>query len=186
MFNYAHASDHDWRTAAKSCVDQLRAGSLFSTPESGSVDAGIGGSRLGFLYVTDTLASSLAELVAYLKSETGIGNWVGTVGIGVCSVGVEYFDRPAIVILSCQFPAQSFRVFDTVASSFDDFRAKHGEWCERASPYFGVVHGDPTNTAVAELVASLSHRLNGAYIVGGPAIATTPWLGSRPTRFRTR
>ena len=82
-FTFSHAEADDGAGLAKSLADGLKAG------------AGNGGDRLGFIYVTDKMADELGSILTYLRQSTGVENWVGSVGIGICASGVEYFDRRA-------------------------------------------------------------------------------------------
>ena len=154
-FQCAHASAPDWESAARSCLTQLT-----------SVPAGC---NLGFLYVSDSFAPNATQLLEFLRVRTGVAHWVGSVGLGVCSAGVEYFERPAIAMLVGQFPEHSFRVFSTIVSSFEGFEAEHRKWCEQAEPYFGVVHADPRNAGIADLVTRLTERMHHGFLVGGLA-----------------
>ena len=125
--------------------------------------------NLGFLYVTDKLADDVPRLLEFLRLRTGVNHWVGSVGLGVCSVGIEYFDEPAVAILIGEFPEQSFRVFSSVVSDLEQFELEHRAWCAAAEPYFGVVHGDPRNAAIAGLVGRLTERMDNGFLVGGLA-----------------
>ena len=106
-FRAAHATGQDWSQTAKSAADALQAAGL---PE---------GANLGFLYATDHLAGDLGSILTFLRSRTGIDDWVGSVGIGVLAAGAgigdvapaEHFDRPAITVMAARFPPGSFRVF---------------------------------------------------------------------------
>ena len=152
-FRYAHARAPDWESGARSCLLQLE---LAATSYN-----------LGFLYVTDKLADDLPELLGFLRLRTGVENWVGTVGLGVCSVGVEYFDEPALAILIGEFPKQSFRIFSSIVSDLEQFELENDAWCTSAEPYFGVVHGDPRNVAIGGLIARLAERMGSGFLVGG-------------------
>jgi small ligand-binding sensory domain FIST len=125
--------------------------------------------NFGFVYATDVLAAQLPQISALLRARTGVDHWVGTVGLGVCSSGVEYFDEAALVVMLASFPADSFRVFSKVDSDLERFESEHGSWCARARPYFGVVHGDPRSPVVPSLVVELSRRMSGGFLVGGLA-----------------
>ena len=92
MFRYGHAGAAEWQAAARSCLEQLGAGS----------------GNLGFLYVSDFFADEFPQIHSHFVAETGIEHWVGTVGIGVCATGKEYLDEPAIVAMVGDFPAGSF------------------------------------------------------------------------------
>ncbi|MBO0735357.1 MAG: hypothetical protein J2P48_02125, partial [Alphaproteobacteria bacterium] len=47
------------------------------------------GATLGILYATEPAAAVMPELVHALAEHTGIGSWVGGVGLGVCSANSE-------------------------------------------------------------------------------------------------
>lgn len=149
----AHCAHADWRTAAERCVAALGA------------DAG--SANLGFVFASDAFAARGAELAAYLRDATGIAHWVGSVGLGVCAAGVEYFDQPALCLLTGRFPEQSFRVFPAIVENLDSFEAAHGAWCDRAGARFAMVHGDPHNRRLEALLSALCERLDGGFLVGG-------------------
>ena len=148
-FRYAHANATDWREASNSCLAQL----------------GQGPASLGFLYVTDLFADHLGDLLADFKRKTGVPHWVGTVGIGVCANGREYLDEPAVVAMVGDFEADSFRVFSGVASDadVDNVALK----CGGAAPNFAIVHADPYNRHVGELVTKLAGKVESGFLVGG-------------------
>ena len=84
-FAYAHAASPHWRIAAAECLEQL------GQPAPGA--------NLGFLYVTDTYASRLQDLIELLRMRTGVDHWVGTVGVGICATGQEYLDEGAMAMM---------------------------------------------------------------------------------------
>ena len=84
-FVLAHAAGSPAQVLAAACSDQLR---------------GAKGHAFGFVYATSPLSLAFPEIVNILQERTGIQHWVGTVGHGVCATGVEYFDQPAIVVLT--------------------------------------------------------------------------------------
>ncbi len=116
---------------------------------------------VGFLYVTSPLASGFDRLLAALRRRTGITCWIGTTGHGICASGVELWNEPAAVVLTCRLPQDSFRLMGSMTNA---------EQVVRPDPGFtaglGVVHGDPRNAAVVDIVAGIA-RANSAYLVGG-------------------
>lgn len=148
-FRYAHAHAKDWREAANSCLAQL----------------GQGPASLGFLYATDLLADSLSDILALFRSKTGVRHWVGTLGLGVCASGREYLDEPAVAVMVGDFEPDTFRVFSGVAAAadVDNVALKCGE----AAPNFAIVHADPHNPGVAELVTRLAGKVESGFLVGG-------------------
>ena len=147
----AHAAAADWSLAAQSCVEQL-----------GDVDA----ANLGFVYVTDPLVASLPNMVEFLREKTDVEDWVGTVGIGICATGREYFDEPALAVMVGDLPTDAFRVFPAIKDSLVEFRSANRAWVDSAQPAFGIVHADPRNPETPNLVADLSNE-TASFLVGG-------------------
>ncbi|MEM7170800.1 MAG: FIST C-terminal domain-containing protein [Pseudomonadota bacterium] len=124
------------------------------------------GANLGFLYATDPLAEDLGSILAFLKAKTKITQWVGTVGMGVLGNGLEIYDRPALSLLVGRLPEESFRLFDTITEDTAAFCAQNDPWIAEQFPTLGLVHGDPRNPEIAELIQSLS-QASSAFLVGG-------------------
>ena len=148
-FRYGHASGDNWREAANSCLAKL----------------GQGPASLGFLYVTDALADHIGDILALFRSRTGVPHWVGTVGIGICATAQEYLDEPAIAAMVGDFEPDSFHVFSGVASGadVDNVALK----CGGATPNFAIVHADPSNRRVTDLVNRLAGKVESGFLVGG-------------------
>ncbi len=151
-FKAACAGGADWRQAAEACLESLGA-----LPAS---------ANLGFLYVTDDLAAEATSLLAFLRQATGIAHWVGSTGFGVAGNGVELYDQPAVSLLVGSFPDSGFRVFAPVTQDLNGFLSASDAWLARQRPLFGVVHGDPRNPMLPDLVAGLSEQTS-AFLVGG-------------------
>ena len=154
-FKSAHAAASDWQGALDACL--------------ASLDPVPGNANLGFVYLTDAMAENMEALLERCRADTGIEHWVGTVGMGVCATGIEYYDRPALSVLVGSFPEDSFQVFEPLISDVSAFESEHGNWLREHDPYFGVVHGDPRNTEVPGLVDQLSQSMGSGFLVGGLA-----------------
>lgn len=148
-FRYGHASGPDWRDAARSCVIQL----------------GSGDASLGFLYITDVLADHAAEILDWFREETGVAHWTGAVGIGVCATGREYLDEPAMAVMVADFEVGTFRVFSGIAKAEQVDRTALK--CGNVPANFAVVHADPSNSEIPELVSKLAERVESGFLVGG-------------------
>jgi small ligand-binding sensory domain FIST len=148
-FRYGHATATDWREAAKSCLAQL----------------GKGPGNLGFLYATDLLADRFGEIVEVFRSTTGVPHWVGTVGVGVCASGQEYLDEPALAAMVGDFEPGAFNVFSGVTRPADVEQLTLK--CGGAAPNFAIVHADPHNREIVELVNRLAGKVESGFLVGG-------------------
>ena len=161
-FRSAHSDAEDWPGIAKNLADGL-----------GGEDSGGGEARLGFIYVTDAIAEDFGSILTYLRQTTGVDQWVGSVGIGICASGTEYFDRPAAVAMVADLPKDSFLVFPAITESADELRAAAGDWIDRVSPPFGILHADPNNAFTADLIEKLSLAAAG-FLVGGLSSSRGP------------
>jgi small ligand-binding sensory domain FIST len=125
------------------------------------------GANLGFIYASDTFAPDLPGVLAWLGQATGVGNWVGSVGIGVSATAREYHEVPALSLMLARFPEGSFRVFDAPEPGLAGFLREHGAWIRETGCRFGVVHGDPRNPQLPGLIEELAAALNDGFLVGG-------------------
>jgi small ligand-binding sensory domain FIST len=151
-FRLGHAADADWETLTRSCLDQMG-----PPPES---------ANLGFVYVTDMLDDELPQIAERLREETGVANWVGTIGFGVMVGGHEYFDRPAMVTMLGSLAEDAFRLLPNVEKPGEELPADLMNWAGQANPMLGVVHADPRNPYVADILNSITDDTD-AYLVGG-------------------
>ena len=154
LFAFGHATHPQWGMAAALVLAQLRA--LLARPDHA------GSPNLGLLYITDHYAEHAQELVDYLSAELPqVLDWAGTVGVGIASNNVEYFDEPALAVMLCELPADQYRVFSGVAplgASGSGFAA-----------HTALVHADPGEPELAELIAELAQRTRSGYLFGGLA-----------------
>ncbi len=152
-FGFGHASGGDWQAATRACLGQLDAPA---------------GANLGFVYVTDALAGDLGKITARLVQETGVADWVGTTGVGICATGREYFDEPAVAAMVGAFPDQAFSVFDRFDDDRERFLKGLGPWAAEGEAHFAVVHADPRDPEMMQRVPALAEAA-GCYLVGGLA-----------------
>ena len=151
-FRAAFAAGDPWSTLVKSCLTQL-------TPLPA-------GANLGFLYATDALSGDLGSILTFLRERTRIADWVGSVGLGICTSGIETFDAPGLAVLVAALPEDSFRVFAPVAGDFGRFSVETAPWLARHETALGIVHGDPRQPALGETLETLATE-SAAFLVGG-------------------
>jgi len=154
-FLSAHAQDPNWRVVVAQCLARMA-----PIPS---------GYNLGFVYSSDLFAHVFADIIQQLKKDTGIAQWVGSTGVGICATGREYHGEPAITLLLCQLPPTSFTIFSTDENDPKDcVRRCRKDLQERPTP-FAIVHGNPTRETVPELIVDLSRLMGAGFLVGGLA-----------------
>ncbi len=155
LFPFAHATHPQWPMAAGLVLAQLRA-------QMASRDYA-GAPTLGLLYVTDHYAGAAQEILDHLSAELpAVTDWSGTVGVGIASCNVEYFDEPALAVMLCDLPSDQYRVFSGVAPL----------GAGRASgfvPHTALVHADSGTPDLAELIVEMAGRTTTGYLFGGLA-----------------
>ena len=153
-FTLAHAAGGDWAQLAKSCANQIEA-----SGERGN---------LGFLYVTDLLADDMGSILTFLRERTRINDWVGTVGMGICATGREYFDEPAVVAMTARMPEGSFRLLPEIDGDSDIAELAESGTLDGITPGLGIVHGDPRNPQMPAIIGALAETQS-CFLVGGLA-----------------
>lgn len=131
--------------------------------------AGLGdtsGATLGIVYVSEPAAGSLPGLVHALAKGTGIAEWVGGVGLGICAAGHEVYDRPAASVLTASVPVESFRVFASTDDPGRDLPREHARWIEAVQPALALVHADPRCPDLTRAAIDTG-TATGAFLVGG-------------------
>jgi small ligand-binding sensory domain FIST len=162
-FRAALGDGGDWLAAIRSCAEQLG-----TVPEQ---------ANLGFVYVTEPLVASLDSIVARLREVTGVRDWVGAGGAGICASGQERFARGAVVALVAALPEGGFRLLDHAPAPT---AAEGRAGLPAAGVGLGVVHAGARLADVADAVAELS-EVTGAFLVGGLASAGDVQIAGQPT-----
>ena len=155
LFPYGHATHPQWQMAAGLVLAQLRG--FLALPGYAKAPT------LALLYITDHYAAQAQEILDQLSADLPfITDWSGTVGVGIASNNVEYFDEPALAVMLCELPHDSYRVFSGV-SPLPSTRSG------RFNAHTALVHADAATTDVAELIAEMAQRTDSGYVFGGLA-----------------
>lgn len=155
LFPFGHATHPQWQMAAGLVLAQLRAQMALRDYASAPT--------LGLLYITDHYAAQAQDILDHLGAELPeITDWSGTVGVGIASSNVEYFDEPALAVMLCALPSDQYRVFSGVAP----LGVGDGMGFE---PHTALVHADASTPDVAELIAEMAGRTATGYLFGGLA-----------------
>ncbi|MCB1562820.1 MAG: FIST C-terminal domain-containing protein [Alphaproteobacteria bacterium] len=155
-FASAGASGADWREAAKAVLETLEG--------SKTKDKNF---NFGFLYITDRLADDAQSIVNLFSSVLQIKNWVGAVGIGICAVGEEFVDRPAISVMLGRFDESDFCVFPPAGIDMSDAEEALFPFLDKNDPMLIFVHGDSSaGEDPVQTLKALNAVTNG-FMVGG-------------------
>lgn len=143
----------DWRQAAGQCLRQIGA-----VPEQ---------ANLGFVYATDIHAEQLSSIVQELRDASGVRHWVGTVGMAICTTGKEYYQTAALAVMIGVLPEDSFRILPFYNRAADTLPGSWDDWLSASAGHVAVLHGDPANSILPQLLTRLGDALPGGYLVGG-------------------
>ncbi len=155
LFPYGHATHPQWPMAAALVLAQLRG--YLALPGYAAAPT------LALLYITDHYAAHAQDILDHLSAELpDITDWSGTVGVGIASNNVEYFDEPALTVMLCELPHDHYRVFSGVSplppASSGRFKA-----------HTALVHADSATPDLAELIGEMAERTDSGYVFGGLA-----------------
>jgi small ligand-binding sensory domain FIST len=155
QFPFGHATHPQWQMAAGLVLAQLRA--------QMALRGYCASPTLGLLYITDHYAPFAQDILDHVGAELPeITDWAGTVGVGIASCNVEYFDEPAMAVMLCELPTDQYRVFSGVAP----LGSGPGMGFE---PFTALVHADAHTPELAELIAEMANRTTTGYLFGGLA-----------------
>jgi small ligand-binding sensory domain FIST len=164
LFPYGHATHPQWQFAAALVLAQLRAQMAQSNYASSPT--------LAIVYITDHYANQAQAILDFLSAELPeVTDWSGTVGVGIASNNVEYFDEPALCVMLCDVPADQYRVFSGVAplAALED---PTDELLKELPPpifqaHTALIHADSSLPEASEMIAELSERTRTGYLFGG-------------------
>ena len=158
QFASTAASGTDWRDTSRKVLETLE----------GARTEG-DGFNFGFLYISDMLAEDAQSIVNLFRSVLNIENWVGSVGIGVCGVGEDLIDLPAISVMIGNFEAGQFCFFPKPDNTAPEGSAPHDleAWLKTNDPMLAMVHGNPLAEEDPAYTLQQFAAMTGGFLVGG-------------------
>ncbi len=158
LFPFGHATHPQWQMACGLVLAQLRAQIALHNYA--------GQPTLAIVYITDHYAADAEAILTHLSDQLPtVPDWTGTVGVGIASNNVEYFDEPALAVMLCELPGDQYRVFSGVAP----LGSQHGFF----DAHSALVHADGNTSDLAELLLELADRTESGYLFGGLAASRT-------------
>jgi small ligand-binding sensory domain FIST len=158
LFPYGHATHPQWQMAAALVLAQVRA--------QMALHGYCAAPTLALLYITDLYAGHAQDILEHLQAELpSVPDWSGTVGVGIVSNNVEYWDEPAMALMLMELPVDQYRVFSGVAPLGLGFEA-----------HTALVHADGVTPDLVELVEEMAARTDAHYVFGGITSSRTSSL----------
>ena len=159
LFPYGHATHPHWEMAADMVLAQLRA--HMHNPAYADAPS------LGLIYITDHFARHAQAILDHVaQALPTVQHWSGTVGVGISSNNVEYFDEPALAVMLCNIPAEQYRVFSGQAPLGQAL--SQGFVAQTA-----LVHADAHTPELSELIEDLANNTQSGFVFGGLASSRT-------------
>ncbi len=154
LFPFGHATHPQWLMAAGLVLAQLRAQMALHQYAQQPT--------LAIVYITDHYSDQAQDILEHLSAELpSVPDWAGTVGVGIASNNVEYFDEPALAVMLCELPGDQYRVFSGIAP----LGSQHGFF----DAHTALVHADGGTPDLTELLQELAQRTDSGYLFGGLA-----------------
>ena len=153
LFPHGHATHPQWPMAVGLVSAQLRA--QMALPDYAHRPA------LGLVYLTDHYAAHAQAILQQLRSDLpDVLDWAGTVGVGVCAPGVEYFDEPALSVMLLDLAPSDYRLFSGVMPLNQTLT--QGFVANTA-----LIHADGATPDLSELVSELAQHTESLHVFGG-------------------
>jgi small ligand-binding sensory domain FIST len=126
---------------------------------------------LGFVYVTDAMLPEMGALLRTLREVTGVRQWLGCSGVGVCAGDREIYDVPAAATMLASFTPDAWMALES--DDFDRMLGRASAWEARFPGSLGLVHthGEAAfhNGQLQRLVGHLANT----FFVGGLSTGQT-------------
>jgi small ligand-binding sensory domain FIST len=156
-FICVHAGDADWEIALRACLGDIRHQLQdASTP------------NLGWCYLTDHYAHTAGAVLEALRQHLPGVHWVGTTGVGVGALSVEYFDEPGMALMLADLPPESFKLFSSPKSLEADSNGFEA--------FTALIHADGGSPELQSRLKALSERTATGYLFGGLSSARNQTL----------
>jgi small ligand-binding sensory domain FIST len=120
---------------------------------------------LGFIYVTDAMLPDMDELLQTLREVTGVQQWLGCSGVGVCVDDREIYDVPAAATMLASFAPDAWMTLP--ADDFDHTLERAGAWEARFPGSLGLVHTHGEAAFQDGRLQRLVGNLADTFFVGG-------------------
>ncbi len=148
MFASTYSTHPDWSQAIAECISRL--------------GEQVQGKTLGFVYTSDSFSCYLQLIASELQRTTGIENWVGTVGRGICAGFQEVYEQPALSILLTDIDPEHYCIFEGIDLQPADIRQ-----CQNNIATVGILHGDPYSQSLPNLIEKLVGSVPEGFMIGG-------------------
>ncbi len=147
-FRFASASGSDPAALAR----DLAAGLALEAAEPRT------GSRVGLLYLSDSMARHGAGLLDALRAATGVWMWTGCAGTALIGGRDEFYETPAAVAMVGELDAEDFRLIRGPVNSFEALREQLEGFLEPGQAGRLILHADPGFEGLEELLSRIDRE----------------------------
>lgn len=131
-----------------------------------------GEDTFGLLYVSEALARHSAELIRYLRMDTGVQRWVGCTGLALMGGKAEYYESPAVVAMVGSAPTGTALMLPASVDSLSGLTAALEGFLAPDEPGSLILHADPHFSGLEDLLAAIDQQ-TAWYVTGGVASGQT-------------
>lgn len=153
QFLLAHSASKPTDDMLNDCINQL--GHI--PPEA----------TFGFLYISDFLFEEADYILNQLKDLTDIAHWAGSIGSGLISTNLEYYEQPAIVIMLADFNEAHFQLLPNITDRSFKLDKQLLNWCTNNDFNVGILHAAPENPEIQQIIHQLGQDIPASFLVGG-------------------
>ncbi len=151
-FLSAYSAQPDWEQAVDECIAQIAEQAQ--------------GMTLGFVYASDSFSHLLQPIIEKLSNSTQLQDWIGTVGLGICHGREEVYEQPALSLLITDIDPDNYRLIEGLDNQLENLH-KHQAWYADNFATVGILHADPFNQSLPEMLNEISETVPEGFLVGG-------------------
>jgi len=155
VFRYGHASHPNWQTALG-----LALGDAQSQLQSASYEQQ---ANLGIVYASHHYALEVDQMIETLRLKTGVRDWVGAIGHGVCATGIGYGDQASVALMLTHLPWNSYQIF----AEPEEADVERHFPMEGFQAHCALIHADPSHPHLQERLQELALDTNTGLLFGG-------------------
>ncbi|MGM0553854.1 MAG: FIST signal transduction protein [Pseudomonadota bacterium] len=114
--------------------------------------------RVGFIYLSDSLARNARLLLERLRERLAIDHLVGGMGMALIGPQHEYYEEPAVTLMVGEFPTGSVQVIRRPVRTFDELERELDGFLDPQTPGRLILNADPRMEDIEGLLDTIATR----------------------------